>query len=67
MVDQQQLIRQRLEAFLARRPSAEQLLEQGILGRQEWVMGYGWAWGLVMICVHPLARQRDDTMDPVIM
>lgn len=39
VVDQQQLIRQRLDAFLQRRPSLEQLLELGILGRQDWCPG----------------------------
>ena len=51
VVDQQQLIRQRLEAFLARRPSAEQLLEQGILGRQE-------RFGLAQQVVDELLRSR---------
>ena len=35
VVDQNQLIRQRLSAFLERRPSWEQLIELGILGRQD--------------------------------
>ena len=47
VVDQSQLIRQRLSAFLQRRPSWEQLSELGILGRQDAKKGRGVGdWGL---------------------
>lgn len=51
VVDQNQLIRQRLSAFLERRPSWEQLIELGILGRQE-------RFGLAQQVVDELLRSR---------
>lgn len=51
VVDQNQLLRQRLSTFLERRPSREELSELGILGRQE-------RFGLAQQVVDELLRSR---------
>eukprot|EP00438_Fugacium_kawagutii_P025243 Skav201297 [mRNA] locus=scaffold1317:48463:58148:- [translate_table: standard] len=61
VVDQQQLIRQRLDAFLQRRPSFEQLLELGILGRQDRMERFG----LAQQVVNELLRSRLKSQEEV--